>query len=184
MGKTIELYGFPNYVKACDVKIFVENYSGKGSIAVMKLRHGKGRSGRAFAIIQFITEDCATHMMGMAKNLSGGLRYGKAYLKAREMESDIDRKLRMDLPGLEGVKLYFGCQISKGGFSVLETIQDVSLNFGSGKRKVELKFSYNLVQYKLQLSYENIWKVELLRPRNKTARYLLLQVIKFVFLLA
>ncbi|BAT98860.1 hypothetical protein LR48_Vigan06g155800 [Vigna angularis] len=175
MGKTIELYGFPNYVKTADVKIFVENYTGKGSIAVMKLRHGKGRARRAFAIIQFITEDSATHMVSMA--LSRGLRYGTAYLKAREMESDIDRKLRMDLPGLEGVKLYFGCQISKGGFSVLETIPDSSLNFGSGKRKVELNFLYNLVQYKLELSYENIWKVELLRPRNKTARYLLVQLL-------
>jgi len=181
MGKTIELYGFPISVKAPDVKKFVENFTGEGTIQTMKVRHGKGRAPRAFAIIQFTTEDFAASMMSRANNVSRALRYGTAYLKARVMERDIDPKLSVDVASLKGVKLYFGCQISKGGFAVLERMQNVSLSFGSGKSKVELKFPHDFVQYKLQLSYENIWKVELLRPRDKTARYLLLQVVKFVF---
>jgi len=173
MGKTIELYGFPASVQASEVKIFVEGSTGIGTIAIMKVRIGKGRVPRAFAIIQFTTEECATSMMSIAPRL----RYGTAYLKSRVMEKDIDPKLRMDFPSLEGLKLYFGCQISKEGFSVFEQMQDVSLNFGTGRRKVQLMFSYNLVEYKLELSYENIWKVELLRSRNKAARYLLVQVV-------
>jgi len=181
MGKTIELYGFPTSVTAHDVKIFVENYTGKGTIAMMKIRHGKGRIPRAFAIIQFTTEEYAASMMSIANNFLRTLRYGTAFLKARVLEKDIDSKIGMNLPSLEGVKVYFGCPISKEVFSVLEEMQDVSLSFGSGKRKVQLMFSHNLVQYRLELSYENIWKVELIRPRNRTACYLLIQVVKFVY---
>ncbi|KAG2377165.1 hypothetical protein LR48_Vigan06g155700 [Vigna angularis] len=176
MGKTIELYGFPIPVTAAQVKIFVENFTGEGTIQKLKVRHGKGRVPRAFAIIQFTTEEFATSMMSRANNVSRALRYGTAYLKARVMERDIE-KISENVTSLEGVKLYFGCQISKGRFAVLERMQNVSLSFGSGKRKVELKFSRDFVQYKLQLSYENIWKVELLRPRDKTARYLLVQLL-------
>ncbi|KAL9324882.1 hypothetical protein ACSQ67_005527 [Phaseolus vulgaris] len=177
MGKTIELYGFPTSVTAHDVKIFVENYTGKGTIAMMKIRHGKGRIPRAFAIIQFTTEEYAASMMSIANNFLRTLRYGTAFLKARVLEKDIDSKIGMNLPSLEGVKVYFGCPISKEVFSVLEEMQDVSLSFGSGKRKVQLMFSHNLVQYRLELSYENIWKVELIRPRNRTACYLLIQLL-------
>ncbi|WVZ13520.1 hypothetical protein V8G54_011086 [Vigna mungo] len=174
MGKTIELYGFPITVKAADVRKFVENFTGEGTIQTLKVRHGKGRVTRAFAIIQFTTEDFAESMMLRANYVS--LRYRTAYLKARVMERDIE-KISENVPSLEGVKLYFGCQISKERFAVLERMQNVSLSFGSGKGKVVLKFSHNFVQYKIQLSYQNIRKVELLRPRDKTARYLLVQLL-------
>jgi RNA-dependent RNA polymerase len=32
------------------------------------------------------------------------------------------------------------------------------------------------VEYRLELSYENVWQIELHRPRNQTAKYLLIQV--------
>lgn len=181
MGKTIELYGFPTSVNVSDVKTFVEQYTGEGTVFAIKLRHGKGRVPRAFAIIQFTTANSATSMMSRANNILRTLRYGTSYLKAREMERDIVPRPRVFLHSLDDVKLSFGCQISKGRFSVLWKKQDVIVNFGSGMRKMHFLFSHNNVQYKLELSYENIWKIELHRPRNETTRYLLIQVLKFDF---
>lgn len=116
------LHGISLLVTVSDVKTFVESYTGKGSIAVMKLRHGKGWVRRAFTIIQFTIEECVASMISMAKIVLSGLRYGIVCLKVRVLENDIDQKLRMDFPGLEGVKLYFGYQISKGEFCILKTI--------------------------------------------------------------
>ncbi|KAG5051207.1 hypothetical protein JHK87_003405 [Glycine soja] len=177
MGKTIELYGFPTSVNVSDVKTFVEQYTGEGTVFAIKLRHGKGRVPRAFAIIQFTTANSATSMMSRANNILRTLRYGTSYLKAREMERDIVPRPRVFLHSLDDVKLSFGCQISKGRFSVLWKKQDVIVNFGSGMRKMHFLFSHNNVQYKLELSYENIWKIELHRPRNETTRYLLIQLL-------
>ena len=55
-----------------------------------------------------------------------------------------------------------------GENSVLWKKQDVVVNFGTGMRKMHFLFSHNNVQYKLELSYENIRKIELHRPRNET----------------
>ncbi|XP_020232663.1 RNA-dependent RNA polymerase 1 [Cajanus cajan] len=177
MGKTIELYGFPTSVTVADVKKFVENITGEGTVFAIKLRHGKGRFPRAFAIIQFTVANHAAYMMSKANNSLRTLRYGTSFLKAREMERDIVPKPRNFLHSLEDVKLYFGCQISKGRFYVLWEMLDVSINFGSGMRKVHFLFSHNNVQYKLELSYENIWKIELHRPWAEAARYLLIQLL-------
>ncbi|KAL2347799.1 hypothetical protein Fmac_001799 [Flemingia macrophylla] len=173
MGRTIELYGFPTSVTLADVKAFVEKFTGDGTVYAMKLRRGKGRVPRAFAIIQFTSADFAASMMSKAS----ALRYGTSYLKAREVERDIVPKPRVILFSLEDVKLYFGCQVSKGSFSVLWKKLGVTVNFGTGMRKVHFLFSHNDVQYKLELSYENIWKIELHRPRAETARYLLIQLL-------
>ncbi|XP_061371841.1 RNA-dependent RNA polymerase 1-like [Gastrolobium bilobum] len=177
MGKTIELYGFPSFVNVSDVKIFVERYTGEGTVYAIKIRQAKSRVPRAFAIIQFTSAKYAASMMSLANNNMQTLRYGSSYLKAREMERDIVPKPRTFLHSLADVKLYFGCQITKGKFSVLWKKVDVNVNFGIGMRKLQFFLSHNNVQYKLELSYENIWKVELHRPRGETAKYLLFQLL-------
>jgi len=175
-SKTIELYGFPSFVNVSQVKIFVEHYTGEGSVVAMKIRVGNGQIKRAFAIIQFTTAKHATFMMALPSRTK--LRFGNSYLKVREMERDIDPKPRAFLDSLDDVKLSFGCQISKERFSVLWKV-DASVDFGIGMRKWRFSMHDGNKKFKLELSYENIWKIELHQPWGKTAKYLLIQVVKF-----
>ncbi|KAK7274020.1 hypothetical protein RIF29_15090 [Crotalaria pallida] len=177
MGKTIELYGFPSYVTLSNVIQFVEGYVGEGAVFSVKLRQGKGRVPRLFAIIQFTSAKDAAYMISLASNNMQTLQYETSYLKAREMERDIVPKPRTFLHNLDNVKLYFGWQISKGRFSVLFKQVDVSVKFGIGMRKLHFFLSNSCVQYKLELSYENIWKIELHQPRGETAKYLIIQLL-------
>ena len=94
------------------------------------------------------------------------------------MERDIDPKPRAFLDSLDDVKLSFGCQISKERFSVLWKV-DASVDFGIGMRKWRFSMHDGNKKFKLELSYENIWKIELHQPWGKTAKYLLIQVVKF-----
>ncbi|XP_045818047.1 RNA-dependent RNA polymerase 1-like [Trifolium pratense] len=176
-SKTIELYGFPSSVNVSDVKRYVEKLTGEGSVVAMKIRVGKGRIPRAFAIIQFTTARHATFMIALPIRSSSTLRYGSSYLKVREMERDIDPNPRVFLDSLDDVKLYFGCQISKERFSVLWSKADVSVDFGIGMKKWRFSMLHDDKKFKLELSYENIWKVELHQPQGKTAKYLLIQLL-------
>ncbi|KAK7310137.1 hypothetical protein RJT34_07437 [Clitoria ternatea] len=176
MSKTIELYGFPSSVTAPEVNRFVEQYTATGAVFATKIRKGKGRVPRAFAIIQFINSRYAETMMSLANNNNKRLYYGSSYLKAREMERDIVPKPRTFSHRLDDVKLYFGCQLLEG-FSVLWKKMNVSVSFGIGMRKLHFLFSHDFVQCKLELSYENIWKIELHRPRGGSEKYLLIQLV-------
>ncbi|CAJ2674322.1 unnamed protein product [Trifolium pratense] len=176
-GKTIQLSGFPSTVNVSDVKRFVEQYTGEGSVDAMKIRVGKGRVPEAFAIIQFTNAKHATYMISLSNRSSSTLRYGSSYLNVQEMERNIDSKPRAVFDSLDDVKLYFGCLISKERFSVLWREVDVRVEFGSGIRKWRFIISHEDKKFKLELSYENVWKIELHRPRGETAKYLLIQLI-------
>ncbi|KAJ7954357.1 RNA-dependent RNA polymerase [Quillaja saponaria] len=141
----------------------------------MLLRFGKPKGGArgAYAIVQFTTIKDAALFISLANK---SLRYGRSYLKAREMEKDIVPKPRTYLHSLEHVTLYFGCQTSKEKFAILWKGMDAIVNFGIGMRKLHFFLSYNNVKYRLELSYENIWQIELRRPRGQTAKYLLIQL--------
>ncbi|KAA8529775.1 hypothetical protein F0562_034125 [Nyssa sinensis] len=67
--------------------------------------------------------------------------------------------------------------VSKEKFSVLWRRTNVSVKFGFGLRKMYFFPSYLSVGYKLQLSYENIWQIELYRPHGQTAKFLLIQLL-------
>lgn len=176
MGKTIELYGFPAGVSIYTVKPFVERYTGKDTVDAIRIRQGKGRVPRAIAIIQFKHTKNASHIISLAKNT---LWYGKSYLKARELEKDVVPKPRTFLHSLTDVKLHFGCQISKDRFYILWNTVAEEVNFGIGMRKLHFLLSHEEVQYKLELSYENIWQIELHRPHGEMVQYLLIQVVKY-----
>lgn len=180
-SKTIELSGFPCYETVYDVKSFVEKYTGEGSVVAMKIREGKGHVQKAFAIIQFTTAKHATYMMTLSNLSLPTWRYGGYDLKVREMERDIVRRPREFLHSLDDVKLYFGCQISKKRLSVLWREEDVRVDFGIGMRKWRFSLCHDNKTFKLELSYENIWKIELHQPRGKTTKYLLIQVVNFNF---
>ena len=178
MGKTIQLNGFPSTVTAEAVKEFVEQHTGEGTIYAIKIRQFKGVRPGAYAIIQFTSTGSADSIITLA---SRRLWYGRSYLKARELQRDIVPKPRTFLHSIENIKLHLGCQISHDKFAILWTAVDVSVNFGIGLGKLQFFLSHNNVEYKLELYYENIWQIELHRPRDQTAKYLLIQVALFCF---
>lgn len=173
-SKTIQLSGFPSNVSAQSVKVFLEQHTGEKSVYAIKIRQAK--NGRAFAVVQFTTLRQAESIISLA---NPRLWYGSSYLKAYEMELDIVPKPRTFSHSMEHITLHFGCQISKEKFSVLWRVLGVSVNFGPGLRKLYLHLSYHQVEYRLELSYENVWKIQLHRPRGQTAKFLLIQVVWF-----
>ncbi|KAJ7954350.1 RNA-dependent RNA polymerase [Quillaja saponaria] len=177
MGKTIHLSAFPSAVTAHQVQVFLEHYTGENTgentIYAIKIRQHKDRAPTAYAIVQFTTIKDAAFFISLPEK---SLWYGKSYLKAREAIRDIESKPRTYLHSLEDVTLYFGCQISKEKFAILWKGMDVTLNFGIGMQKLHFFLSHNNVKYRLELSHENIWKIELRQPRGRTAKYLLIQL--------
>ncbi|XP_048318404.2 RNA-dependent RNA polymerase 1-like [Ziziphus jujuba] len=172
MGRTIQVSGFPSSVSAELVKKFLENRTGEGTVYAIKLRKFKN-GGRYYAIVQFTSTRDAETIVSLAK---ARLWYGTSYLNARSMDTDIVAKPRTYLHRLENITLHFGCQISKEKFSVLWKRENVSVDFGIGLRKMYFHFMYQYAEFKLQLSYENIWQIELHRPSRQTVKYLLIQL--------
>ncbi|KAB1205855.1 RNA-dependent RNA polymerase 1 [Morella rubra] len=173
MGKTIQLYGFPSSVSAENVKVFLEQQTGEGTVYAIKIRPTRNGGQRAYAIIQFTATRHAEHIISLA---NARLWYGSSYLKAREMDLDIVARPRTFLHSLQNITLHFGCQISTERFLSLWKTVNVSVNFGTGLRKVQFFLAHNHVEYKLELYYENIWQIELHRPSGQIAKYLLIQL--------
>ncbi|XP_043704238.1 probable RNA-dependent RNA polymerase 1 [Telopea speciosissima] len=180
MGKTIQISGFPTDVTAEAVKEFLERYTGNGTVYALKIRIQNPRSNRrnfAFATVQFTTAGSAEIITSLV-NRPLQLYYGTTYLKVWDVERDIVPRPRPSILTLEHTKLHFGCQVSGDQFYVLWSGQDVMVNFGFELRKIYFFLSYGGVEYKLELSYENIWQIQLRRPsRQNTNKFLLIQVL-------
>ncbi|XP_050366586.1 RNA-dependent RNA polymerase 1-like [Argentina anserina] len=172
MGKTINLYGFPTGETAEKIKAFLEQYTGEGSVYALKLRPAK-KGGRLYAIIQFQSSSQAEKITSLA-NIR--LWYGRSYLSARPVDLDIVPKPRTYLHSLQDLVLHVGCQVANDKLSVLWRSAEVSVDFGIGMRKFQFRLLYHQKVYRLQLSYENIWQIELHRPRGRTAKYLVIQL--------
>ncbi|CAK9168826.1 unnamed protein product [Ilex paraguariensis] len=172
MGKTIQVYGFPTHVSAAMVQKFLEDYTGKGTVYALEVKVSNERN-RAYAKVQFTNRRSAEDIISLANRRR--LWYGSSYLKAREMDSDIISNSRTYVHCMEQVSLHFGCQTSRENFSVLWKKANVSVKFGIGLKKMYFFLSHLFVGYKLVLSYENIWQVELHCPRGQTAKFLLIQ---------
>ncbi|XP_022882125.1 probable RNA-dependent RNA polymerase 1 [Olea europaea var. sylvestris] len=172
MGKTIQVFGFPYLVAAEAIKTFLEQHTGHGNVVALEVKQSKG-GRRAYAKVQFKNSTHADKIIYLAEK---GLYYGRSYLKAWEMDIDIMQNPRTYLHEMECVTLNFGCQISAEKFSVLWKNTNVSVKFGSGMKKMYFLFSLNSVEYKLQLSYENIWQIVLYCPQGQTAKVLLIQL--------
>ncbi|PKI46845.1 hypothetical protein CRG98_032783 [Punica granatum] len=172
MGKTVNLHGFPSSTSAQTVQGFLEQITGEGTVYAIKVRPAKSGS-RLYAIVQFMTAEDADRIIRLA---SPRLWYGKSYLTARKVEHDIVPKPRILSHSMEGVTLHFGCQISEQQFSTLWKVQNVSVDFGVGLRRFYFVLFYNRVEYKLDLSYENIWQIKLQRQRGRGTIYLLIQL--------
>lgn len=173
MSKTVQVSGFPSCTTAGVVQVFLESHTGGGTVEAVKIRETRTRGARKYAIVQFTTTRAAEQIISLA---NPRLWYGRSYLNARPMDRDIIPQPRSFLHTVESVTLHFGYQTSKEKFSALWSGNNVSVNFGLGMRKLHFFLSHNLAEYKLNLLFDNIWQIELHRPRGQTVKYLLIQL--------
>ncbi|KAB2604344.1 RNA-dependent RNA polymerase 1 [Pyrus ussuriensis x Pyrus communis] len=173
MSRTIRLHGFPSGVTAEAVVQLLEKETGKGSVYAVRLRKAKdGR--RYYATVQFDTTKNAEliHRMANARNLY----YGTSYLNSWKLDQDIVPKPRVSLHTFENIKLDFGCKIATNKLFSFWNMNNVSVDFGIGLRKLVCRLKYDALEYMIELSYENIWQIELHRPRGCAAKHLLIQM--------
>ncbi|XP_024194700.1 RNA-dependent RNA polymerase 1 [Rosa chinensis] len=173
MEKTIKLHGFPSGESAEKIKVFLEKHTGEGSVFALKLRPAKG--GRFYAYIQFESTSQAEFITSLA-NARARLWYGRSYLNFYAADHDIVPKPRTVMHSLQNLELHVGCQVANDKLSVFWRTAEVSVDFGTGTRKFQFRLLYHQKLYRLQLSYENIWQIELHRPRGRTAKYLVIQL--------
>ncbi|KAG8366468.1 hypothetical protein BUALT_Bualt17G0083100 [Buddleja alternifolia] len=172
MGKTIRVSGFPYLIAADVIKEFLESYTGKGTIVALEVKPSR-QSSRPYARVQFTNIRCAEIIIELA---TSRLYYGRSQLKAWESDINIVQNPRSYVDEMEHITLNFGCQISKEKFLVLWKGESVSVKFGTGMKKMHFLLCVNSVQYRLQLSYENIWQIMLYSPRGQTAKLLQIQL--------
>ncbi|XP_075659950.1 putative RNA-dependent RNA polymerase 1 [Castanea sativa] len=78
---------------------------------------------------------------------------------------------------MDNIAMYFGYQTSREKFSVLWKQENVSVRYNLEKRKLYFFFSYLSEEYKLEISYENIWQIEQYRPHGQAKKFLLIQLL-------
>ncbi|KAM0952796.1 putative RNA-directed RNA polymerase [Dioscorea sansibarensis] len=163
-GKTIKIYGWPNTVTATEVKEFLEKSVSKGSVVAIKVRgqeDSDGSSKKAFAVVQFLISKHVRKVSGGARQ--GRLKYRTFALTTKTAERDIVPEPRIPLFTWEDATLFLGCPISSEEFSVLCRFNNVRVDFGANLRKICFFISSGNQSYKLELSYESIWEIKLLR---------------------
>ncbi|ONI10959.1 hypothetical protein PRUPE_4G078800 [Prunus persica] len=180
MVKTVELCGFCSVQSPEAVTEFVEKHTGRGTVYAVKVFHKDGKT-RASAIVQFTHAEFAEMILTLAgDHLRRNVPYGKSNVKAAEMKFDMVPDSETFQPSMELVKLHFGCQISKERFSVLLTLSDVSVKFGMILKHFYFFFSYDYVEYKLEISYDNVSQIELHSPCDQLAKFLLIKINSLV----
>nr|XP_028964680.1 RNA-dependent RNA polymerase 1-like [Malus domestica] len=180
MAKTIKLFGFPSDATVQKVKLFLQRLTGEDSIYAIILADPKNE-GIYDATVEFDSTENAESIISLAR-ASEGLRYDSStfkapyYLTAKKMKYDLIPKPRIFVRDLELILVHFGCKIANEKFHILWTAGDVSVDFGSQLHKeVRFLLPYPL-EYKLDLSYENIGQIELHRPLDTLVDYLLIQL--------
>ncbi|EXB32317.1 RNA-dependent RNA polymerase 1 [Morus notabilis] len=175
MAKTIQLYGFSCVEDQEEVKRHLELYTGEGTVCSVEFAQCKSGS-RAHAKVEFVDSESAEILKSLADD-DRRFWYGDSYLKARDWSTEVVRKPEVFLCSMDDVTLHFGCQVLKEKFSVLWERENVCVKFGEGQRKLYFFLSYGSVDYKLEISYENIWQIKLHRMHGETSKFLLLQLL-------
>ncbi|KAJ4764056.1 RNA-dependent RNA polymerase [Rhynchospora pubera] len=174
--KTIQLSGFSLDSNAETVKNLLEIITGPGSIFALKFRHPKSINARskAFVVVQFQIERHAQEVFNLAER--GSLPGSGCNLKARYMERDIVPKPRTFAFESEDTKLHVGCLISNRSMNVIWSVSSVQVKFGFNLRKIYFNLSWRNNLYKLELSYESIWEIQLHRSSVQSSQFLLIQI--------
>nr|GMD26579.1 probable RNA-dependent RNA polymerase 1 [Ipomoea batatas] len=175
MGKTIQVFGFPELVSADASKQCLEEHTGKETIFALQMKMTKGTNAKPFAIVQFKTEESADQILDLANNRHKTLYYGESLLTAKKVETPIVEP-RIYAHEIDTTPVCFGCQISEDRFCVLWRKVNVGVKFGIGFKYVSLFLFYDNDQYKFLLSYEDIWRVTQHFPRGKNSKFLVIQL--------
>ncbi|KAJ0100570.1 hypothetical protein Patl1_20784 [Pistacia atlantica] len=174
MAKTIKLFGFASIKPAKAVKKFVEGYTGKGTVYDV-VEVGQKQGSRAYAIVEFTTMEAAELIVLWATEKR--IWDGDSYLKACYLDRDSNSpKARTPQHRIDNARLNFGCQISEEKFSVLWSQENVSVKFDSDLRNFSFLLSYYSEDYKVEISYETIWQIELKRPGDQSVKFLVIQL--------
>jgi RNA-dependent RNA polymerase len=181
VGKTIQVSGFSLGSNAELVKKYLEDITCIGSVYALKFRHPKAITSRskAYAVVQFQTERHAQEVFNKAER---GLLANQGYtLKVRYMERDIVPKPRAFAFEIGDAKLHLGCLVSNTSFNAFWTVSSVQVSFGFNLRKIYFNLSWGYSSYKLELSYESIWEIQLHRLLNQMSQFLLIQVCLYIY---
>lgn len=174
MGKTVRVYGFPLDASAEVVIEFLEGLTGDKTVSLVEIGRRRIDPHMSYVIVKFTTLKDAQAIISLANK--GSLVYGGSFLDAKHHHREISPKPKKPLHGIDYTVLHFGCPVSKERFSVLWKSTNVSAKFGSGKRKLYLFLSHNFADYKLELSYENIWQIRLHQSCSQASKFLAVQV--------
>lgn len=174
--KTLRISGFASDSTAEPVKEFLEELTERGAVVALKLRHPKtlGARSRLFAIVQFRS---SKHAEIISSKAGANYLWFRGYrLQVQDVQRDIIPKPNISICSLELVTLHFGCQVSGNEFHALWTTTGVTVNFGFGLKNLEIFLSYHGQEYKLELFYGGIWRIQLRCPPGSNKKFLLIQV--------
>ncbi|KAK7387808.1 hypothetical protein VNO78_22602 [Psophocarpus tetragonolobus] len=172
MSKTIQMHGFPSNVSAEEVRKFLEQHTGPQTVHAVEVGQHKG-DPTTHVDVQFTDKkNVETILLLVTQQLS----YSDCVLNATEIEHDILPKPRIFPHSMDDIVVHFGCQTSKNKLSVLWEHPNASVKFGSRLRKMFMFFKYLSVDYKLQISFESISRIELHHSDDLTKKLLLFQV--------
>ncbi|KAL4297423.1 hypothetical protein GQ457_12G004680 [Hibiscus cannabinus] len=145
MGKSIQVYGFPPNITALEVKTFLENYTGIGTVFAVKIRPTKAK---AYALVQFTKTADAERITSLA---SQGLWCPSSQLEVREMETELVSNPKFYLHTTEAGIMHFGCKVSEEKTLVLWTANNVTVKFVLAMKKLLFLLSYVGLEHKLEL---------------------------------
>ncbi|KAG6399929.1 hypothetical protein SASPL_141415 [Salvia splendens] len=176
MGRTIQVSGFPTLLSAERIRmIFLEHEILRnivGTIYAIQVKIKQEPGSRAYAIVQF-THSLDDDTLMRLRNFRP--RCGTSYLKFWDQKDIVPNPRTYDNV-MEGVTLNLGCQVSQDEFSVLWNAADVCVKFGTGLKVMHLLLCHELVEYRLQLYYDNIWQIVLYDSGIHAPKMLLIQL--------
>lgn len=180
MGKTIEIFGFPAQVTADEVKEFIENHTGDGTVLTVRISKPNAEKARfTFATVRFTSKLGGEYVVAQAA-AEKRLWFGSLYLKARKVEREIKTtaaaRVHGELERMENVNVQWGNLVSKEEMKVIWKGEKWSVEYGIGVRKLGFYLSYEGVEYKMELCFENILGVQLRCSDDRGSKHFLIQV--------
>lgn len=179
MGRTIEIYGFRPEVTVDEVKEFLENHTGDGTVSTVRISKPKDDKTRFTSVtVRFKSKLAAEYIVAKATTEEKKLWFESSYLKAREVEKKATSG-GPEMERMEDVKGQLGSMISKDKMRVIWEGEKWNVEFGNGVRKLWFYLSYEVDDYKMELCFENILSVEFRCPLNQPSKFFLIQVSSF-----